>query len=132
MLTRMCRGRPSSSHYFIATQGDSFFYLDPHQTRPCLAPRSEPTEGEESHPYSLEELSTYHTRRLRRLHVREMDPSMLIGFLVRDEGEWEDLKGRAREGSRRGRIIHVFDREPDVRETEREGAEEEVESFDEI
>ncbi|OAL71712.1 hypothetical protein A7D00_3741 [Trichophyton violaceum] len=125
-------GRPSSSHYFIATQGDSFFYLDPHQTRPCLTPRAESTGDEESHPYSPEELSTYHTRRLRRLHIREMDPSMLIGFLVRDEDDWEDLKRQVREGSARGRIIHVFDRDPTIKETEREGAEEEVESFDEI
>lgn len=57
---------------------------------------------------------------------------MLIGFLVRDEDDWEDLKRQVREGSARGRIIHVFDRDPTIKETEREGAEEEVESFDEI
>ncbi|EFE39789.1 hypothetical protein TRV_05525 [Trichophyton verrucosum HKI 0517] len=57
---------------------------------------------------------------------------MLIGFLVRDEDDWEDLKQRVREGSSRGKIIHVFDRDPTIKETEREGAEEEVESFDEI
>lgn len=57
---------------------------------------------------------------------------MLIGFLVRDEDDWEDLKRRVREGGARGRIIHVFDRDPTIKETEREGAEEEVESFDEI
>ncbi|EEQ35540.1 Cysteine protease atg4 [Microsporum canis] len=122
-------GRPSSSHYFIATQGDTFFYLDPHQTRPSLPPR---TAGEDV--YSPGELSTYHTRRLRRLHIREMDPSMLIGFLVRDEGDWEDLKGRIRRTGGKAGIIHIFDDEGSAREAgcEREGAEEEVESFDEF
>ena len=29
-------GRPSSSHYFTGYQGEQFFYLDPHTTRPAL------------------------------------------------------------------------------------------------
>ncbi|KAE8131147.1 putative cysteine protease atg4 [Aspergillus pseudotamarii] len=94
-------GRPSASHYFIGTQGSHLFYLDPHTTRPAL-------------PYSIdgrflskEETSTYHTRRLRRIHIQDMDPSMLIGFLVKNEDDWEDWKGRI--GSIAGkRIIHVF------------------------
>ncbi|KAE8362964.1 putative cysteine protease atg4 [Aspergillus caelatus] len=94
-------GRPSASHYFIGTQGSHLFYLDPHTTRPAL-------------PYSIdgrflsnEEISTYHTRRLRRIHIQDMDPSMLIGFLVKNEDDWEDWKGRI--GSIAGkRIIHVF------------------------
>ncbi|KAF3479973.1 cysteine protease atg4 [Arthroderma uncinatum] len=122
-------GRPSSSHYFIATQGDTFFYLDPHQTRPSLQPRTE--EGD---VYSPCELETYHTRRLRRLHIREMDPSMLIGFLVRDEADWDDLKTRIRSTVGKGAVIHVFDEESSVEDVggERAGAEEEVESFDEF
>ncbi|KAK2816757.1 hypothetical protein FQN49_008014 [Arthroderma sp. PD_2] len=121
-------GRPSSSHYFIATQGDTFFYLDPHHTRPCLQPRT--SEGD---VYSPCELETYHTRRLRRLHIREMDPSMLIGFLVRDEADWDDLKSRIRSIRGMGAIIHIFDGESNVKEAggERPGAEDEVESFDE-
>lgn len=29
-------GRPSSSYYFVASQGNSLFYLDPHFTRPAV------------------------------------------------------------------------------------------------
>jgi len=35
-------GRPSSSYYFIGTQGDSLFYLDPHFTRPAVPLKTPP------------------------------------------------------------------------------------------
>lgn len=117
------RGRPSASHYFIGTQGPHFFYLDPHTTRPAV-------------PYSIDgrllsktEISTYHTRRLRRIHIQDMDPSMLIGFLVRNEDDWEDWKGRV--GSVVGKqIIHVFKGEEATYNQGRRGALDEVEALD--
>ncbi|KAB8245266.1 putative cysteine protease atg4 [Aspergillus flavus] len=116
-------GRPSASHYFIGTQGPYFFYLDPHTTRPAV-------------PYSIDgrllsktEISTYHTRRLRRIHIQDMDPSMLIGFLVRNEDDWEDWKGRV--GSVVGKqIIHVFKGEEATYNQGRRGALDEVEALD--
>ena len=86
------RGRPSSSHYFVGSQrspddqGSYLFYLDPHHTREALAFYKDPNE------YTEEELRSCHTRRLRRMHIREMDPSMLIGFLIRDEDDWDSWK----------------------------------------
>ncbi|KAM3501421.1 hypothetical protein MY10362_005557 [Beauveria mimosiformis] len=78
-------GRPSSSHYFVGSQGNFLFYLDPHHTRLAL-------------PF-------------RRLHVQQMDPSMLIGFIIRSEEEWKEwrcgikyVQGKA--------IIHVADCDP--------------------
>jgi cysteine protease ATG4 len=41
-------GRPSSSYYFVASQANSLFYLDPHITRPALpleVPPSAPPAG---------------------------------------------------------------------------------------
>lgn len=81
-------GRPSASHYFVGVQGSYYFYLDPHHTRAALSCR------ETNKTYTKEELDTYHTRRLRRIHVTDMDPSMLIGFLIRDEHDWMDWKER--------------------------------------
>ncbi|RDW87214.1 cysteine protease ATG4 [Aspergillus mulundensis] len=80
-------GRPSASHYFVAVQGSHFFYLDPHHTRPA-SKHSEPSS------YTEEEVDTYHTRRLRRLNIQDMDPSMLIGFLIKDEDDWKDWQDR--------------------------------------
>ncbi|PYH95192.1 hypothetical protein BO71DRAFT_398198 [Aspergillus ellipticus CBS 707.79] len=94
-------GRPSASHYFVGTQGSYLFYLDPHNTRPAVPEYS----GSES--YSVESVDSYHTRRLRRIHVKDMDPSMLIGFLIRNREDWLDWISRVRAVEGRP-IIHVL------------------------
>ncbi|KAG8630197.1 hypothetical protein KVT40_001816 [Elsinoe batatas] len=121
-------GRPSSSHYFIGVQGDGYFYLDPHFTRPAV--NKKPT---------TEDVASCHTRRLRRIEVGEMDPSMLLGFLIRTEEEWkawrrsiedkERVKGK--DGKGKG-IIHVHDKEPAFgdEQLERESAVDDVVSCD--
>ncbi|KAJ9326487.1 hypothetical protein DTO027B5_287 [Paecilomyces variotii] len=118
-------GRPSASHYFVGVQGDYFFYLDPHHTRPAL-----PYHGNDT-AYNKEELDTYHTRRLRRLHIKDMDPSMLIGFLIKDEEDWADWTKRV--SSVQGKpIVHIYDSEAVSNHPyEREGALDEVETLDE-
>ena len=137
-------GRPSSSYYFVGSQGDSLFYIDPHYpklavpvrwpsdsaliqaalTEPLslttdleewesLAPAEESkektTNGLHNTPslsdvsslsmslpktpshldqfftsvYSPLELATYHPERVRKMPLTGLDPSMLIGFLIR-------------------------------------------------
>ncbi|RMZ90254.1 hypothetical protein DV736_g2517, partial [Chaetothyriales sp. CBS 134916] len=98
-------GRPSSSHYFVGHQDSLFLYFDPHETRPALVYRTNPSD------YRREELDSFHTRRLRGLHIQEMDPSMLIGFLIRDEDDWNDWKQRVKNVKGKG-IVHVYDKEP--------------------
>ncbi|KAI1053444.1 hypothetical protein LB505_012187 [Fusarium chuoi] len=93
-------GRPSSSHYFIGSQGSFLFYLDPHHTRPALPYHENPMD------YTSEEIESCHTARLRRIHVREMDPSMLIGFLIRSEEDWKDWKRSVKHVQGKS-IIHV-------------------------
>lgn len=120
-------GRPSSSHYFIGHQGSQFFYLDPHSTRGALSPQ--PTE---------EEAETCHTRRVRRLGIEELDPSMLMGFLIHSKEEFEEWRREIEKGPGGGKaIIHVYDREPTFAAggggggVERPGAVDEVETWDE-
>lgn len=115
-------GRPSASHYFIGVQDSHLFFLDPHSTRPAL-PKSKV-----GYPYSAEELDTCHTRRLRRIHIKDMDPSMLIGFLIRDEADFKDWKERVQATSGKP-IIHILSEEP-VAEGGRMGALDEVEVLD--
>ncbi|KAK5155688.1 Cysteine protease atg4 [Oleoguttula sp. CCFEE 6159] len=114
-------GRPSSSHYFIGTQGSHFFYLDPHYTRPAIPLQPSPAD-----------VDSCHTRRQRRLHIKEMDPSMLIAFLIRDEADW--LAWRKTVTAVQGKaIIHVHDKEPTYQGVgggvERQSAIDEVEVF---
>lgn len=115
-------GRPSASHYFIAVQGSHFFYLDPHNTRPAPNYTKLGT-------YTKDEVDTYHTRRLRRLHIRDMDPSMLIGFLIKDEEDWEDWKTRV--ASTQGKpIINILSAGDTTPWQGRREALDEVEAFD--
>jgi cysteine protease ATG4 len=106
-------------------QGPYYFYLDPHHTRPALPLPANVDDYLES------DVDSCHTRRLRRIHVKEMDPSMLIGFLMRHEEDWhmwrqeiESLQGKT--------VIHVADNDPALLGLggERDGAIDEVESFD--
>jgi cysteine protease ATG4 len=44
--------------------------------------------------YSPAELKTFHCDRVRKLPLSGLDPSMLIGFLCKDEQSWIDLRAR--------------------------------------
>ncbi|KAL8856909.1 MAG: hypothetical protein Q9178_006498 [Gyalolechia marmorata] len=118
-------GRPSSSHYFVGHQGDSFFFLDPHQTRPALPRHNDVAE------YSKEDIDSCHTRRLRRIPIQEMDPSMLIGFLIRTRQDWDDWRRRVTEVQGKP-VVHVADKEPSMigQVAERPEAVDEVETLD--
>jgi hypothetical protein len=130
-------GRPSSSHYFIGVQGNNYFYLDPHSTRPALPFHEHPSA------YTVEDIESCHTRRLRRLNITEMDPSMLIAFLIKDENDWHDWRsriarsadpGQGQEGARGKAVIHIADTEPidmQGKGSERPGAVDEVEILSE-
>ncbi|EST08519.2 Peptidase C54 [Kalmanozyma brasiliensis GHG001] len=111
-------GRPSSSYYFTGHQGNSLFYLDPHNVRPAVPLRYPPSEfppavsrqhdmahrfvledrdDEDewwSHAYSEAQTSTFHCEKVRRMPIKSLDPSMLLGFLVKDEADLADLCAR--------------------------------------
>lgn len=111
-------GRPSSSYYFMGHQGNSLFYLDPHNVRPAVPLRYPPStfpaavprqldlahrfEFEDqddedewwSHAYTEAQTSTFHCDKVRRMPIKSLDPSMLLGFLVKDEEDLADLCAR--------------------------------------
>ncbi|KAJ7768174.1 hypothetical protein DFH07DRAFT_769384, partial [Mycena maculata] len=58
------------------------------------------TPVEEAHfarAYSAAELKTFHCEHVRKMPLTGLDPSMLIGFVCRDEAEWVDLRRRVSE-----------------------------------
>lgn len=117
-------GRPSASHYFVAVQGENFFYLDPHHPRPALPWHDDPLQ------YTDEEVDSCHTRRLRRLNVDKMDPSMLVAFLIQSADDWSEWK-QAIQTIPGTAILHITSGEPPGNTvTEREDALNEVEAFD--
>lgn len=118
-------GRPSASHYFVGVQGGNFFYLDPHYTKPALPLHANVDD------YTEAEVDSCHTRRLRLINVKEMDPSMLIGFLIRDREDWASWKNSIASAPGKA-IIHIADKDPAALggSGERDEAIDEVESFD--
>ncbi|GAA5995321.1 hypothetical protein JCM5350_007052 [Sporobolomyces pararoseus] len=116
-------GRPSSSYYFVGSQADSLFYIDPHHPRPSVSTIDLPSELESANaklPLSAANPSsetgeremlnsffstayddsawrTYHCDKVRKCALSSLDPSMLVGFLIQDEQDWEDFKLKARE-----------------------------------
>jgi cysteine protease ATG4 len=58
-----------------------------------------------------------------------MDPSMLLGFLIKDEADWENWK-QALDQVPGKHIIRISDKAPPLHGPEREGAVDEVETLD--
>ena len=85
-------------------QGEHLFYLDPHVVRPRLTGTTNA------------DVESCHTVRLRRLHLREVDPSMMFAFLIRSEQDWTEWKAAV--GAAKGRsVITVGEKEPDNKAT---------------
>lgn len=99
--------------------------MDPHQTRPALPLHNNLAD------YSEEEIESCHTRRLRRLSIKDMDPSMLIAFMIRDEADWKEWRESMRNVDGKP-VVHVADVEPPLHGhgTERASAVDDVEILD--
>ncbi|ODV91913.1 hypothetical protein CANCADRAFT_22222, partial [Tortispora caseinolytica NRRL Y-17796] len=96
-------GRPASSHYFYAAQGNKLFYLDPHFAKPRLP------YYENLSDYTDEDLASVRTDRINNLDMKDMDPSMLVGFYLSSAEDCIELKHFINESSC-SKILHVSER----------------------
>ncbi|KAH9931302.1 peptidase family C54-domain-containing protein [Fomitopsis serialis] len=62
--------------------------------------------------YSASELKTFHCDRVRKMPLSGLDPSMLIGFLVKDEHDWLDFRSRVAELAKTHKQIFYIHDEP--------------------
>lgn len=87
-------GRPRSSHYFFGYQGDYLLYLDPHTVQNYDAP----SVSKDLANY----ISTYHPNsQLKKIHLSKIDPSMLIGVLIRSPDDWSAFKQKLNDFSQK-------------------------------
>ncbi|KAF9125642.1 Cysteine protease atg4b [Mortierella sp. 14UC] len=77
-------GRPNRSLYFVASQGDELFYYDPHFVKQRATPQE----------LSSCPMPSFHCPVVRTMHISELDPSMLLGFLIQSRDELDDLRTR--------------------------------------
>ncbi len=47
--------------------------------------------------YDPADIATFHCEKIKRMAISGMDPSMLLGFLCKDESDWLDLVQRLNE-----------------------------------
>ncbi|CCH41822.1 putative cysteine protease atg4 [Wickerhamomyces ciferrii] len=102
-------GRPSTSHYFFGFQGDHLFYLDPHLPQPALLhdDQLDTSVSESTEIVSSLDVNSVHTKKLRKIHLSEVDPSMLLGFLIKDENEWIQWKEKVQNSPTKTSVIHI-------------------------
>ena len=79
-----------------------------------------------------EDVASCHTRRLRRLHISKIDPSMLLAYLIRSEEDWVDWRSAMSNGKATS-LVRIADTEPLFAGKSQEGssAVDEVEALDE-
>ncbi|KAI8342764.1 hypothetical protein BC941DRAFT_147858 [Chlamydoabsidia padenii] len=75
-------GRPNSSLYFMGLQDDELIYIDPHFSRPALETKS-------LVDYTEQDLATYHCTIPRKIHISQLDPSMMLGFYCRTQEDFD-------------------------------------------
>ncbi|KAF9921218.1 Cysteine protease atg4b [Linnemannia zychae] len=81
-------GRPGRSLYFVACQGNDLFYFDPHIVKARATP------DELSHCPA----SSYHCNIVRTMDIMELDPSMMLGFLIRSMQDLVELAAQMKLG----------------------------------
>lgn len=94
-------GKPSSSFYFFGYQGSDLLYLDPHYPQFIRNKASI--------------YNTYHTSLYQKLSVGDMDPSMMIGALIKDINDYEDFKHSCTVSSNKILHFHPTSEKPDRR-----------------
>ncbi|KAG8905537.1 Cysteine protease atg4 [Tulasnella sp. 417] len=72
----------------------------------------DPTTYHFATAYSPSELKTFHCDKIRKMPLSHMDPSMLLGFLCKDEADWIDLRARAQEFAKTHKPIFTIQDEP--------------------
>ncbi|KAF7325374.1 hypothetical protein MSAN_02514700 [Mycena sanguinolenta] len=67
------------------------------ERHPAGGPMGNVEEGYYARAYTAAEMRTFHCERVRKMPMSGLDPSMLLGFVCRDEAEWVDLRRRIKE-----------------------------------
>jgi cysteine protease ATG4 len=82
-------GKPRHSVYYVGHQGKMLKYMDPHTVQNTVHPgMSFPT---------IEDLLTYHCMTPRSMKVSDIDPSLALGFVIRNEHDFDDFSRRVQD-----------------------------------
>eukprot|EP00898_Chlorokybus_atmophyticus_P008185 jgi/Chlat1/8368/Chrsp80S07798 len=79
-------GKPERSHYFVGTRGDHVLFLDPHEVQ--VATKADALEND---------TPLYFCSDVRHMPLAEIDPSVALGFYIRDPADFESFCASAKE-----------------------------------
>lgn len=79
-------GKPGASTYIVGVQDEKAFYLDPHEVQQIVWITSDNKEAD---------TSSYHCNVIRHFPLDTIDPSLAIGFYIRDKDDFNDFCSRA-------------------------------------
>jgi len=86
------RSPTSPSHHTLSPSPLSHEFLSP--SSGVNLPSDDPVLEHYVNAYPLSELRTFHCERVRKMPLSGLDPSMLVGFLCRDEADYQDFRRR--------------------------------------
>jgi cysteine protease ATG4 len=78
-------GSGNSSYYIIGYQDDRLIIMDPHQVQ-----KSALIDNMENMSEIKEVCTTYHTPELSSIGINDLDPSLALGFLIKDKGDLDN------------------------------------------
>ncbi|KAJ6226844.1 cysteine protease atg4 [Anaeramoeba flamelloides] len=91
-------GKPNTSLYFVAVQKDNLYFLDPHRTQISV----------ETYNQNQFDTKTYHHNFVYRIKVKNIDPSMVIGFLLKDYRDYLDFVHLSKQFLKRWKGLEIF------------------------
>ncbi|KAF7378518.1 hypothetical protein MSAN_00279400 [Mycena sanguinolenta] len=91
VIVRPSHPSRTSSHTHASHDGGE------RERHPAGGPMGSVEEGYYARAYTAAEMRTFHCERVRKMPMSGLDPSMLLGFVCRDEAEWVDLRRRIKE-----------------------------------
>lgn len=84
----MIGGRPNQALYFFGYVGEEALFLDPHTTQ------NSGSVGQKLDEDEIQMDATFHQRYATRINLRQIDPSLAVGFLARTRQEFDQLCDR--------------------------------------
>ncbi|KAJ3439644.1 cysteine protease atg4 [Anaeramoeba flamelloides] len=91
-------GKTNSSLYFVAIQEDNFYFLDPHKTQECV----------NTYNKNIFDTNSYHQNSIYRLKIKNIDPSMVLGFLIKNLDDLNDFIERSTKFSKKFGTRSIF------------------------
>jgi len=92
-------GKPTKSFYFVGYQNNDFIYLDPHNNQNLI-------DHKNFFP-KLNDLLSYHDKDINLIDSKTIDPSLTIGFFIKNEQDFDKFKNSLSQIFKNNHIFNI-------------------------